>query len=331
MNVTLRQLEVFRSVVVTGSITKASRRVGLSQPSISQHLANLEDLLGAQLIIRNRTSKVVLTAEGEYWFKIASDMLRQFSNARANHETLFAEGRATLRIGSTPTLRGRFAGAAARIALQEKRFARFEFHWAVRSEELVELLRLHRLNCAIIGDHALTEDRALFSVTPLFVDSIAWVVPRSVPVERIHEALACREYRGEPEDPLMRYVDVLSAPMQPATDDWYRHNLPFATPFFGGTVYSAAIDFVAEGLATCHCPLSLLPNLSAATIRKLRWFRLDSMQREIVIAMPKHLLSLPAYANFLARLKDFARQDYSDEMMSDVVTPLPCSRLAPAD
>ena len=46
MDITLKQLQIFRAVVIAGSITKASRRVGLSQPSISQQLAKLEERLG---------------------------------------------------------------------------------------------------------------------------------------------------------------------------------------------------------------------------------------------------------------------------------------------
>lgn len=55
MDITFRQLEIFRWVVVAGSITKASHRIGLSQPSISQQLAKLEEMLNVQLINRNRT------------------------------------------------------------------------------------------------------------------------------------------------------------------------------------------------------------------------------------------------------------------------------------
>ena len=43
MDITLKQLEIFEAVIVAGSITKASRRIGLSQPSISQQLDKLEE------------------------------------------------------------------------------------------------------------------------------------------------------------------------------------------------------------------------------------------------------------------------------------------------
>lgn len=57
MGITLKQLEILRWVVVTGSITKASHRIGLSQPSISQQLAKLQETLDVQLIVRNRTAR----------------------------------------------------------------------------------------------------------------------------------------------------------------------------------------------------------------------------------------------------------------------------------
>ena len=79
MDITLKQMQIFRAVVIAGSITKASRRVGLSQPSISQQLAKLEERLGTQLINRNRTGTVSLTPSGEYWFKFSDDVLRKFA------------------------------------------------------------------------------------------------------------------------------------------------------------------------------------------------------------------------------------------------------------
>jgi DNA-binding transcriptional LysR family regulator len=50
--ISLRQLEVFRAVMEEGSATAAARRLGLSQPAISQHLAQLENELGLVLFVR---------------------------------------------------------------------------------------------------------------------------------------------------------------------------------------------------------------------------------------------------------------------------------------
>src|SRR6185369_11054159 len=103
MDITLKQLQIFQAVVVAGSITKASRRVGLSQPSISQQLGKLEEKLGAQLIQRNRTGIISLTPSGEYWFKLSEEMLRRLDQAVSEHEKRFVNNAVTLRIGVPPT------------------------------------------------------------------------------------------------------------------------------------------------------------------------------------------------------------------------------------
>ncbi len=60
--VTMRQLEAFRAVIETGSITKASERLGLSQPAVSKLIAGLERETGLALFRRDRR-RLVATPE----------------------------------------------------------------------------------------------------------------------------------------------------------------------------------------------------------------------------------------------------------------------------
>lgn len=59
----LRQLEVFAKVVSEGSYSKAAEALGLSQPTVSEHMASLEQSLGARLVDRVGGS-LELTAAG---------------------------------------------------------------------------------------------------------------------------------------------------------------------------------------------------------------------------------------------------------------------------
>jgi len=323
MDISLKQLEIFTSVVVAGSITNASRRIQLSQPSISQQLAKLEERLGTQLIRRSRTGPIELTAAGEYWFKSSTDLLRRYHSILEDHKVRFSEQSVTIRMGMTPTLRGRFAGAVARIMLQEDPQARFEQVWALNSMELVERLRVHQLNCALVNSIAIEEDRSSYSVTPVFTDQLAWVVPRQVPIKLIRKALRGDASAIEQAPALGRYVGVgPGAPMQAATDDWYRNYLPEATATFGALTYPGAIDLVAEGVATAHCPVSLLPNLPESVARQLRWYAIEALTRDIVLVMPKHLLTLPAYSRIYARMQEFAHSQYAGEMLRSGVVPV---------
>lgn len=319
----MKQLEIFRSVVVSGSITKASRRIGLSQPSISQQLAKLEETLETQLIVRNRTGLIEMTPPGEYWFKTATDLTKQFESAFAEHKLRFREGNLVIRLGTTPTLRGRFAAAVARITLEEDSFARFEMQYSLNSQEVVQELQLHQINIAIVNSVAIEGDQASNSVSPIFTDSIAWVVPSYITDADIKRALKGDSAIFAQYPELLRYVNIgPNAPMQPASDSWYRNNLPTATPSFGTMTYVSAIDLVAEGICTSHCPLSLLPNVSMQQSKQLRWIIMDDLAREIVLVIPKHLLSIPAYSRVHNKIKSFVSSEYRKEMHPPEVTTL---------
>ncbi|WP_439532504.1 LysR substrate-binding domain-containing protein [Polymorphobacter sp.] len=59
----LRTLRGFHAIVETGSVTGAARQLGLSQPSVSRMLADLEAEIGFQLFHRDR-GRLILTADG---------------------------------------------------------------------------------------------------------------------------------------------------------------------------------------------------------------------------------------------------------------------------
>ncbi|MEQ1770531.1 MAG: LysR family transcriptional regulator [Devosia sp.] len=326
MDITLKQLQIFQAVVVAGSITKASRRVGLSQPSISQQLGKLEEKLGAQLIQRNRTGIISLTPSGEYWFKLSEEMLRRLDQAVNEHEKRFVDNSVTLRMGVPPTLRGPFIAAAARIAAATPGFAKFELRFALTSGELVEQLRLHQLNCVIVNEDAITDDRSSFAVSELFVEPVVWAVPKSVSNAEVEQALTPGNIptAAAMGGALGKYVEIdTNVPMRSKSEQWYRYHLPAATPTFSTMTYAAAIDLVSAGLATTHCPLSLLPGLPDSVSREVHFFRLDGLSRRVVLAMPKHLMSLPTYSGIFNNIVAYARDEYHQANLLDRTDELP--------
>ena len=47
-----KQLRIFKTIVEVGSFTRAGEALGLSQPSISQHVRALEEAAGVPLLVR---------------------------------------------------------------------------------------------------------------------------------------------------------------------------------------------------------------------------------------------------------------------------------------
>ena len=60
---TLRQFEVFLAVAAEKSFSRAAKKIHLSQPTLSEHVAELEDELGTKLFLRKGRT-VALTEAG---------------------------------------------------------------------------------------------------------------------------------------------------------------------------------------------------------------------------------------------------------------------------
>lgn len=315
VEITFRQIEIFRWVVIAGSITKASNWIGLSQPSISQQLAKLEEALSVQLIVRNRTGLVSMTPAGEFWFKSSEDILGRISSIMNEHEQRFRNANVVLKLGATPGFRGRFTAAAARIAGQEPSFVKFDLVYDLTSSALVEQLRMHRINMAIVSENAIENDLSSFATVRLFEDRIAWAVPADVSDDAIRYALLPDAQPMRIDPVLKRYVEIDAAvPTRPASDDWYRNTLPPALATYSAPTFAASVELVADGLATCHVPLSLLPNLAPQMRNRLKLFEIDGMSRTIVLAMRKHMLSHAAFSRIFNGIAEFCGTEYATEM-----------------
>ena len=318
MDITFKQLELFSWVVVAGSITKASHRVGLSQPSISQQLAKLEETLEVQLIIRNRTGQVSMTPAGEFWFKVSEDMLGRMSIAMSEHNQRFKHSSVVLRLGATPTLRGTLAAAAARIAQSAPGFVKCELVYDLNSAALVEQLRMHQINFAIVAEQALLNDQLSFAVSRLFEENMVWAIPASVSDDDIRAALNPLSASTRINPILKNYIEIVATvPTRGSSDDWYRNHMPRATATFTAPTFAASIELVAGGLGTCHVPISLMPNLSESIVEKVKLFRINGMNRTVVLAMRKHLLTHAAYAHIFRELTAYCRNEYLKAMNMD--------------
>jgi DNA-binding transcriptional LysR family regulator len=74
-SVTFQHLEALVALAETGSFSKAAGRLFLSQPSLTRHIQNLEELAGTPLVVRQREGGI-LTEEGRLLGDFARRMLR---------------------------------------------------------------------------------------------------------------------------------------------------------------------------------------------------------------------------------------------------------------
>ncbi len=94
------RLKVFMAVVQERSFTKAASVLGITQPAVSQNIADLEKMTGRKLFDRQRGS-VVLTAEGEVFLIYVQKLLETCADV----DDMFAKvSPATVRISASEEL-----------------------------------------------------------------------------------------------------------------------------------------------------------------------------------------------------------------------------------
>ena len=78
---TLRQLEVFLAVAHEQSFSRAAKRIHSSQPTLSEHVEELERELGKKLFVR-RGREVTLTEAGRVFEPYATRIVAAVDGAR---------------------------------------------------------------------------------------------------------------------------------------------------------------------------------------------------------------------------------------------------------
>lgn len=100
---TIRQLHYFAALADTGHYRKAAERVGISQPSLSLQIANLESVLDLKLVERGRAG-AVLTPEGREVLNRARRILEDVTALAETSEQMKNGLGGTIRLGASPTL-----------------------------------------------------------------------------------------------------------------------------------------------------------------------------------------------------------------------------------
>ena len=103
MNINFELYRIFYTVAKYGNITKASNELMISQPAVSKSIKNLEEQLNGKLFTRTRTG-VVLTEEGEEFYKYIKQAIEYINNAENKFTDLVNLETGTINIGIGTTL-----------------------------------------------------------------------------------------------------------------------------------------------------------------------------------------------------------------------------------
>ncbi len=176
----LNQLEIFTRVVERGSLSRAARDLGITQPTVSKALSALERSLSTQLVLRT-TRTLAVTDAGRRYYERARQALGTLEDARAEiAETTAPAG--TLRVHA-PVVLGEFILAPAAVAFQQAH-PRVRFHLTFL-DQFVDLVAEGAdlaIRLGTVTDASLVY-RRLGTMRRVLVASPALLAARGVPKE----------------------------------------------------------------------------------------------------------------------------------------------------
>jgi len=174
----LRQLRYFVAVAEDGNISRAAKRIFLTQPALSRQIKALEDEIG-QCLLKREAHSIQLTPVGEALLREARELIQ---HAEQVLERVRAAGRGVrLRIGYAPSLAAGMLSVAVANFTQTHPNARVEL-FDLSTEEMLTGLENDKLDVALsVGQQRRTRG---LNWTPLMQAPWQLVVNSNHPLAR---------------------------------------------------------------------------------------------------------------------------------------------------
>ncbi|WP_425101699.1 pca operon transcription factor PcaQ [Tropicibacter sp. S64] len=110
----LRHIEAFTTIARHGQLKAACEALNLTQPALSKTLKELEDVLGARLMERDR-SGTALTPEGEVFLEFATQSLAALRRGVDGVTAIRTGGVERIKVGSLPSVAARLMPKAVAL------------------------------------------------------------------------------------------------------------------------------------------------------------------------------------------------------------------------
>jgi DNA-binding transcriptional LysR family regulator len=191
-NINLLQLEALVHLVEERSFSRAAKRMFLTQPSLTKHIRNLEDALGAKVV--NRASRdFTLTPEGRVIFDYARRILKLREEAADRVMRVRASEAGDIRVAASTIP----ATYILPPAIAEFRRRHPAIRTAVRAADSSEVIEMVLENGAEIGFIGKKPASAKLADEPLWRDRMVLAVPAAHPWAK-RRSVRLREIREEP-------------------------------------------------------------------------------------------------------------------------------------
>jgi LysR family carnitine catabolism transcriptional activator len=312
MNIKYRPLKAFLLAVDCGSFTHAADRLGVTQPSFTALIQDLEEVLGVRLFERS-TRSISLTEAGKEFFLRIQRPLTDLEEGYRSILDLAAVKRGSIVMGALPSTSLTLippALAALRVSHPTLRVRVIEAH----NDELISMLRTNQIEFALA---TMLEPVADLTFQPLLDDTFSVVLPVTHTLAA-RSALYWRDLTAH-DLILLSQGSSVRAQFDRATQGEATASASSSSSHYDVTHMTTAVGLVRQGVGITVLPRLALPelNLHGLLSKPLN----EATAQRTIGVLHRHDRNLsPAAQVFVAQL---------DSVIAQVEKKLPPLRAAP--
>jgi DNA-binding transcriptional LysR family regulator len=189
----IERLRAFVALARARRFVRAARALGVSQPSLSRRVQQLEQDVGAKLVVRTPAG-IVLTSSGERFLPHAERALASVDAGRNAIDDLSGQPRGAIALGSQPTISAYVLPVV--LARFHERYPSIVLRLREgTTEQIEELLAAGEIELALMN---LPVRRLDLAVQKLWQEDYMLAVPVGHRLESIGRPIALAEIAGEP-------------------------------------------------------------------------------------------------------------------------------------
>jgi DNA-binding transcriptional LysR family regulator len=303
----LRQLEYFVEVCKELNFTRASEKLNVSQPSLSQQIKSLEGELGTPLFDRIG-KKIAITEAGHILLAHCYRVFHELDQAKAALNDLNGLMRGELSVGSVlteemtllPSIIMKFKQLYPSIKLSVE---------GLRSEDIRKRLLENELDLGIVFLPVETEE---FETLPLFTETLSLVVPKT---HRLAEEEEVDFAELDHEDMILFPEDFY---IRQLIDGYSEKGGISMRPVLEMTTMESIVEMVAKGLGAVILPSTYVDSLKNESIQQLK-LKNPVLDTIIGIAYRKDKFVCAATKAFISLLKERSKVLCEQSAESSVV------------
>jgi LysR family transcriptional regulator, transcriptional activator of the cysJI operon len=180
---TLHQFETFQALAKAKSFTRAGQLLHITQSTVSEHIADLEEELGAKLFDRRRNS-VTMTEAGRLLYDYVTRITTTVASARRTIAELNGLQRGSLVLGASTTP-GTYVLPPV-IAAFRRRHPGIDVSLRIANSRVIEeRVRADEVDLGVVGGHILRSGERC--VAAGLLDELLLIVPPRHPWAKRHE------------------------------------------------------------------------------------------------------------------------------------------------